>query len=134
MFKKIKWANILFVILFFGILGMTSLVLSKPKNSHDGTLKKAGNYFIEMKNAGKKIYAYLLDKKLKLADTKNTSGEVKLLFADSTYLYIPLQLQKDTAFTCEAPTGFYLCKITFKVAGKIISAKFENQDKFVLKK
>ena len=93
---------------------------------HGGTLKKAGNYFIEMKTVEKFFYAYLLDKKLKSIDNKNVSGEVKFFMSDSTNFNVSLKRNTDDAFTCENLARSNSCKITFLVFGNSVSAKFEN--------
>lgn len=93
---------------------------------HGGTMKKTGNYFIEMKNPDKFFYAYLLDKKLKNLDSKNVTGEVRFYLSDSTSLNVSLRRSEDEGFMCENISASNLCKITFTIAGKSLIAKFEN--------
>jgi hypothetical protein len=125
--------NILFVILFFSTLGMISLVLSRPRGPHGGVVKKADNYFIEIKTFEKDFTAYLLTQKLRSVDTKEVAGEVKFYFPDSTDVNIPLK-PKDDGFVCIAPGGFSSCKVSFTSVGKTVTARFEKQTQLVYKK
>lgn len=125
----------LMVILLFSTLGLISFVLS-PKQTqgpHGGTLKKAGGYFIEIKNFEKILSVYLLDQKLKPVKIKGITGEVKLIFADNTDMTIPLK-NTEERFTCKLPEGMFFCKIMFKVNDKPVSATYENAGQVVLKK
>ncbi|MBL7912717.1 MAG: hypothetical protein JNJ41_16765 [Bacteroidia bacterium] len=98
---------------------------------HGGTMKKSGNYFIEMKDPDKFVYAYLLDKKLKNTNSKNVTGEVKFYLPDSTSLNVSLLRSDDGGFTCKTIVGSNLCKITFTIPGKSLTAMFENASSMV---
>ena len=134
MFRKYSAPNILFVILLFSTLSMLSLVLARPHGQHGGTVKKAGNYFIEMKIEEKTLTAYLLTNKQKAVDPKDLFGDARFLFPDSTEITIPLKPTKEDFFTCETPEKFYECRITFNYLGKLLSAKFANPVQLVSKK
>lgn len=123
-----------FLVLFFcSTLCLFSLILSHPRNPHDGVIRKAGNYFIEMKTGEKKLYAYLLDKKLKLIDATGVTGEARFLFPDSTDVNVPLTLLGKDTFTCETPAGYSACRITFNIKGKSVFANFGAPAEVVLK-
>jgi len=134
MLSKFYRPNMIFVILLFSTLGMISLVFSRPQSPHGGTLKKAGDYYIEMKNADRLFNAYLLTKKLKPINTKDIFGVVKFHLPDSTDIDIQLKPFAKDGFSCESPVGFYSCKITFNVVGTSVSAQFANPTQIVLKK
>ncbi|MDP1802240.1 MAG: hypothetical protein Q8L81_12860 [Bacteroidota bacterium] len=132
--RSIK-AKIFFLALLYCItIALVSWSKSSPTGPHGGTLKKSGNYFIEMKNPDKFFYAYLLDKKLNSINNKNVSGEVKFLMPDSTSFNVTLKAATDDGFTCESLPGSYACRVTFIVFGKSVSARFENPALLVEKK
>ena len=129
--KKII-AHAFFLLTVIFLISMTG---SLPQGPHDGVLKKAEGFYIEMKNnPDTSFFAYLLNKKLKTISNKGISGEVKFFFPDSTVLNAELKPAARNAFTAKPVSGFYGCKITFVVFGKSVSALFEKENQTAQKK
>ncbi len=122
-----------FMVLYVATMGLVAYVAAGDQGPHDGTVKKAGPYYIEMKTAEKRLFAYLLDKKLKTLSNAGIHGEADLVFIDNTTQNIPLMADKDSAFMCTVPAEFASCKITFTITGKAVSARFSNPVKLVRK-
>jgi ABC-type cobalt transport system substrate-binding protein len=122
------------IILIILLLILAAMLISlnyfqSSTGPHQGTVKKAGEYNIEVKNSYTNFYAYLLDKKSKPISNKGISCEVKFVFGDHTGISIPLIPYKDDGFTTEdVVPEFYSCSVNFNVMGKLISAKFENEN------
>lgn len=108
-------------------------VVGKTQGPHGGALKKSGNSYIEMKTVEKKLFAYLLDKKLRTLPNRDVLGEVRFFFPDSSTSNITLLPEPDNSFTCGVPADFFACRITFKIGGNEISAMFNNTLKVVKK-
>jgi hypothetical protein len=119
--------KIFFFIILFVAISQISSNSFQEKGPHGGTIKKAGNYFIEMTNPDKFFYAYLLDKDSHTLSNKGISGDVKFFLPDSSIFEVQLKPSGDNAFSGEGFPGFYSCKISFNVFGNSVSAKFENQ-------
>lgn len=110
-------------------------VFQSSQGPHGGTVKKAENYNIEMKNPGGSMYAYLLDRNLKPVNNKGISCKVKLFFPDKTAADQILSPFGTDGFIIELIPMYYVsCTVTFNVAGKNIEADFENEVLFVDKK
>ncbi|MBA2612057.1 MAG: hypothetical protein H0U95_08805 [Bacteroidetes bacterium] len=114
------------VFLYCIIIGFVSWNTPNHTGPHGGSIKNAGNYFIEIKQVDKFLNAYLLDKKLKNMNNKDILGAVKYFFKDSTTFDFKLQPTNASGFTCEGLSGFSVCKVTFTVLGNSVGAKFEN--------
>lgn len=125
---------LLFVTLGFLSLTVVSWIFLKPQGPHGGVVKKAENYFIEMKSDEKNLSAYLFDRKLKAIEADDLRGDVMFYFRDSTNLSAPLSLSANNEFKCVPPAGYYSCKIRFTLANKSISANFFNPLQVALKK
>lgn len=132
--RSIKAKIIFLAFLYCITIALVSWSKSTPTGPHGGTLKKSGNYFIEVKNPNNFFYAYLLDKKLNTINNKNISGEVNFFMSDSTSFNVSLKAAVDDGFTCESLPGSNSCKVTFTVLGKAVSARFENPALLVEKK
>lgn len=122
-----------FILLYVATMGLVAYVAAGDQGPHDGIVKKAGPYYIEMKTGEKKLFAYLLNRKLKTLGNAGIHGEVDLVFTDNTTQNIPLLAEKDSAFTCSVPADFTSCKVTFTITGKTVSARFSNPVKIVQK-
>jgi hypothetical protein len=98
-------------------------------------VEKAGNsYFIELKNLNQEIHTYLLDKTFRCIGNRGISCEIKFLYADSTTYTKQLLPYGNDGFSSGPITSpFHSCRIIFNVAGKILSARFENQNPLVQK-
>ena|ERR1700758_2649421 len=131
---KYSRSNFFFLILFFITLTIFARIIAKPHGPHGGMVKKTGEYYIEMKNADRKIVTYLLDKKMNTISNKDVKGEARLFFSDSTTFDIPLKPSGEDEFTCSIPMDFYACKITFTAYNNLIFAKFDNPVKMVINK
>jgi hypothetical protein len=102
---------------------------------HDGIVKEAGDYNIEIKNSEPTLYAYLLDKKLKPIANKGILCEARFLFSDSTNVNIHLKPYGNEGFSMESSALKYNSyRIYFNVNGKMVSAQFENESLIVEKK
>lgn len=105
-----------------------------PTGPHNGHIQKTGNYYIEMKNSEQEIHAYLLDIKMVPLSNKGITCETKLIFADSSVLIKHLKPFGNDGFSVGIPPIPYnYCRISFTVAGKIVSAGFENRSLIVEK-
>jgi hypothetical protein len=122
-----------FIVLFFFTAALVGHVVTKNDGPHNGVVKRVDNYCIEMKNVEKKLFAYLLDKKLHTISNRDLTAEAVFSFPDSTSMSMSLKPDVDDAFTCEAPSDFYACKININRQGKVISAIFPNTLKVVRK-
>jgi hypothetical protein len=122
-----------FVMLFFITVVVIAGVVGKTQGPHGGYLKKVGTSYIEMKTVEKKLYAYLLDKKLKTVSNRDIVGEARFFFSDSSTTSVSLLPQTDNSFTCGVPGEFFACKITLRSGGHEISALFDNTVKVVKK-
>ena len=120
-----------FVILFFITVAVIAGVVGKTQGPHGGALKQVGTSYIEMKTVEKKLFAYLLDQKLKTVPSRNMLGEATFYFPDSTTTNVPLLAEPDNSFTCGVPGEFFACRITFKAGSNEISALFNNTLKVV---
>ena len=126
---------IITLLLTLALLLISLNIFQSATGPHDGTVKPAGNYNIEMKNSYDNFYAYLLDKKRNPISNTEIYCEVKFIFPDSTSTVIPLKPFEEDGFSIESGSlKFYSCRIYFKVSGKLISASFDNESLIVLKK
>ena len=101
---------------------------------HEGVVKPAGDYNIEVKNSFTNFYAYLLDKKNKPISNKGITCEVRFIFSDNTGISTSLIPYLEDGFTTEKMMPeFYSCRVYFNIQGKSVSAKFENKNTIVQK-
>lgn len=112
------------------------LVSLKPATGpHNGIVKPAGGYNIEMKNTYDYFFAYLLDKNQEPISNKGIQCEVRFILADTTSTILSLKPFEEDGFSAATQSiKFSSCRIYFKVKGKLISAQFENQNLIVEKK
>jgi hypothetical protein len=124
--------NVILVLIAVALLGIN--YLQPNVGPHNGSLQKAGTYYIEMKSMHQEIHAYLLDKRMEPIGNKGISCEVKLLYADSSCLIKPLKPFGNDGFSTGIPyTPYFYCRVSFKVSGKVVTAGFENQNLIVQK-
>lgn len=123
-----------YILIIFMFVTLISWNLFLPLGPHGGRVEKADGFFIEMRSIEKVLNIYLLDKKLNPISSKGISGKVQLFFSDSTALNFPLKPFGDDSFTCETPSEYYACKVTFHLFGKSVSAKFDTPMLMVLEK
>lgn len=101
---------------------------------HDGIVKPAGEYNIELNSTYPAFFAYLLDKKNKPISNSRIICEAEFLFPDSTKISAPLKPMGEDGFALDSDVHkFYSCKISFYVFGKMVSAQFENENAIVKK-
>lgn len=112
------------------------LVSLKPATGpHNGIVKPAGEYNIEMKNTYDYFFAYLLDKNQEPIPNKGMQCEVKFIHPDTTSTTIPLKPFEEDGFSSAIHSiKFSSCRVYFRVKGKLISAQFDNQNLIVQKK
>jgi hypothetical protein len=121
-----------FVVLFFLACSLVAYVASKPQGPHGGIVRKADDFFIEIKNEESLFSAWLLTKKLKTVKSTELVAETNFFFPDGTDLLVTMQNEKkDNGFTCQVPPGFIACQVKFNFEGKIITARFDNPLKIV---
>lgn len=102
---------------------------------HDGVVKKAGEYYIEMKNTDPTIYAFLLNKQLKTISNEGILCEASFSFHDNTITKeVLLPYNKDGFYIESGKNKFSFCHIYFNVYGITVSAEFENENFSVDKK
>lgn len=121
--------------LLIGIIPAILLISMKPvQGPHDGIVKPAGEYHIEMKNTYDYFFTYLLDKNQNPIPNKGIQCEVKFIHGDTTSTIIPLKPYGDDGFSSATHSlQFNSCRIYFTVKGKLVSALFENQSLIVEK-
>ncbi len=132
--RSIKARIVFMAFLYCILIAFVSWSKAQPKGPHGGILKKTQNYFIEINNPGKFIYAYLLDKKLKTISDKEMSCDVKFSLPDSTNFSLKLKPSTDGGFMGENLNGFDRCIITFTAFGRTITARYENASVLVVEK
>lgn len=122
------------------ILAITAAFISMNKvqtmaGPHGGRLQQAEKFNIETKISYSEIYAYLLNKQCKPISNKEITCEIKFFFPDSTAFVSNLKPYGEDGFKIESNiTGYQSYRVSFNAFGKIISAKFENENLIVLKK
>ncbi len=96
---------------------------------HGGIVQTAGDYHVEMVMAKEKMTFYLLDGKEKTLPNKGITGSVILQFADKTSATVTLTAMGDDHFMAnnDKASTFKSCVVTFKVNGKIATAKFKAE-------
>lgn len=118
---------VLLVVLFSG-------TWQQPRGPHGGTVKAAGNYHIEMRNTFTEFYTWLLDKKMKTISNKGITCKVQFFFADSTSVDAELKPEGTEAFTTStAVPAFSVCRVTYDLSGKEVTARFSNEVTLVKK-
>lgn len=125
--------HIFFILLFCFTAALVAHVVTRNQGPHNGIVKRVDNYCIEMKSVDRKLFVYLLDKKLHTLSNRDMTAEAVFIFPDNTSMSITLKPDVDDAFTCEAPSDYNSCKINFNRQGKTISAGFSNPVKVVKK-
>ena len=102
---------------------------------HGGKLQQADDFNIEMKTSYPHFYTYLLNKQCQPISNKGVSCEIKFFFPDGTTFDTPLKPYEEDGFTMESSISSYNSyRVTFHAFGKIVSAKFENENAIVKKK
>lgn len=120
--------------LLLALLFISLNLFQSSEGPHNGTVKQAGDYHIEMKNTPDYFFTYLLDKNRKPMSNKGIDCEVKFLFPDTTATTITLQPTGEDGFSTAASSlKFYSCRIYFKIKSKLISAQFDNENLIVQK-
>jgi hypothetical protein len=126
---------IIILLIIIALILLVSLnVFQSPFGPHGGMVKDAGEYQIEMKNPYGKLYAFLLDKAYTPIKNKRISCSARYYFPDNTTTDVDLKPFGEDGFVTETTIKFNLCKITFNLQGKSVSAKFENENPIVQKK
>jgi|ERR1035437_2686533 hypothetical protein len=102
---------------------------------HGGIVQRAENYNIELKSFNSNLYTYLLDQKLKPVGNKGISCTIRFFIPDSATMDATLKPYQENGFLLESNTIVYQsCKVIFKMPGKSVSARFENENIMVNKK
>ena len=122
-YKVVPFLFLLCILLFSFRLKVSS------DGPHGGTIKSAGNYYIEIKNYKSRLYAFLLDKNVCSMNNLGVSCNAKFLLKDSSSVSFHLKPFWEDAFFARTGTlNFYTVKITFHVSsGETVSAEFRNE-------
>jgi len=128
-----------FITLVFSIvalLHMTSYTTYQDTDGpHGGTLKKAENFYIEMRNPYDHFYAFLYNRMMKPVSNKNIFCSVRFYYNDSTSTDMVLEPFEEDGFVSASTVPNYVtCKVMFNVQGKTVEAKFDNTTYIVKKK
>lgn len=133
-----KTRIVIIVSILLAIILLVSSKMFQPsitKGPHNGTIKQAGDYYIEMKIIYPNFYAFLLDNKIKPITNKGISCQTQFELGDGTTLNVHLMpYGEDGFFTGSYMPNYSSCEIYFNVFGKSVSAKFENENLIVKKK
>lgn len=122
------------ILVLVAILISMKTIFAQDLGPHGGRIEKAENYNIEMKTDYTHFYTYLLTKKNKSINNKSISCEIRFFLLDGTTIDLPLKPFGDDAFVIDYFADDYgSFRVTFQVAGKAVSAKFENE-KLLVKK
>ena len=99
------------------------------KATHGGVVKTAGNYHIEMVKGEEKVSFYLLDGKENTIPNKDITGTAILQFENKTTATEKLTAQGNDHFIVKLkePELSFTCVVSFKVGGKTVSAKFQEE-------
>lgn len=116
---------IAFIVLITNVKAQgTAYYVSGP---HGGLLKTVENYKIETINSYGCITAYLFEKTLTVIPNKFVSGSIMFFYENGASLNNNLIPIGTEGFTVDVSNSNYLYyTIHFKVAGKLISTRFEN--------
>lgn len=117
------------VVLAISIIVSSFQLIDFPLGPHDGVVKPAGSYNIEMKNTFPTLYAYLLDKNYIPISNKGITCEGRFILADSSTVIIPLKPFEEEGFSMNISSFRYnSCRISFIVFGRRVSAHFESEN------
>lgn len=128
------------IILFVAALLISEILVSQDGPSqllgpNGGIVRKAGDYYIEVKNFPEmNFYAYLLDKELKNIGNKALTCNAEFFFPDSTSLEVKLRHASEGIFMADLASGYDACEITFDVFGTPVFARFKNISSIAHKK
>lgn len=101
---------------------------------HGGRLQQSENFNIETKTFHSEFYAYLLNAQCKPINNNGISCEIRFFFSDSSNLDVTLKPYHEDGFRIESSvSGYQYYRVIFNAFGKIISAKFENENAIVKK-
>lgn len=127
---------IIITLLIIAALILISLRLfQSSEGPHGGTVKPAGEYYIEMKNPGGGMYAFLLNKDLKPISNKGITCRARLLHTDRAVTDVKLSFFGSDGFFVELIPRYYVTStVIFTLPDKELSAEFENEVLFVDKK
>ena len=124
--KRLLIFRTLMFLLIASLLSFDSFTTSKPP--HNGTVMKAGDYIIEIKNDYPIFYVYLLDHNLKPISNTGLSCQSRFYFPNQSSMNLRLNAFNEDGFSTPLTTVKYnLCRIRIGVYGKIVSAMFENE-------
>jgi hypothetical protein len=115
-----------FLIAMFGI-GFISWYFFQARGPHDGVVKRAESFFIEVRNDDNIFHAWLYDDNFKAIENLRVTGDVKFYQMDSTVFVVPLKPFLKDEFICESIPGYISSKVTFNITGVSVSATFQNQ-------
>lgn len=109
------------------------------KAPHNGVVKTAGDYHIEMvvdmQKKEDKVTFYLLDEKEKTMANKDITGTAMFLFDDKTTVTETLVAKGNDRFIAQLKDNKdFTAVVTLKVKGKTVTAKFEHKGSAAPKK
>jgi len=96
---------------------------------HDGYIKSAGKFKIELGGCSQVLSFYLYTNRLKpISNSFVVSGEAEYSYIDETFLVVPITRGDCNSLQAKIPaTGFYKCKLTLHLPHETIWAYFDNE-------
>lgn len=119
----------LFTIILAALISTLSAqaIIKNGTGPHGGSLNVEQGYKIEMIHPPGSVIVYLFDKDMSPISNKDIRAEIMFLYSGNATLNKPLVVSEKNGFTTEVVNQYYFYSIvTFNIAGKIITSKFEN--------
>lgn len=114
-------------ILIFLLAGSVSFAQEKKAPPHNGQLKKAGYYYVEVVDCSGYLEIYLYDLDMYPKSNYGLSGVVKFYYPDSTHSTIPMYSYGMDGFTAEASKESYSrCELFIRGQGIAIQVAFKD--------
>jgi hypothetical protein len=130
MIKKI-FTTALF--LSVALIMVSAVAYYKLKGPHGGIRKPSGNYRIEFKSEGSKLFAWLYNSKKEPINNDGFACKALLFFEDGTSVdAVLVPFEKDGFSSSSEVSKFNSCRITFTFHDKNISAIFEGEEIIVM--
>jgi hypothetical protein len=117
-------------LLLFAALSLQFILSAQQlsRGPHQGVVKEAGLYKIEMLGCVDHIEVYLLDKDGQSISNYQIAGHVRFYFNNKTSQNSPLMPYGQDGFSAKIPQSeFFNCIITIDILSKSVSATFESE-------
>jgi hypothetical protein len=98
------------------------------RGPHQGQMKQAGHYKIELFGCTDHIEVYLLDKEGQAMSNYDIKGKVNFVFKNKKSQEILLQPYGRDGFSAKIPqSDFFNCTVTIEILSSPITASFESE-------